>query len=133
MNPYYPLVARRAGYRCEYCLAPEALFNFPFEVEHIVPSSRQGPDDDSNLALACRACNVRKSNQIEGYDEISQSLTRLYHPRQDPWEAHFQFDGNAGAIQGITAIGRVTVALLQMNSRIQMDARRQWMRLGLFP
>ena len=38
MNDWYPLVAERAGHRCEYCLAPEAVFNFPFEVEHIFPN-----------------------------------------------------------------------------------------------
>jgi hypothetical protein len=54
MNPHYPLVARRADHRCEYCRAPEAVFNFPFEVEHVVPSSRGGADDESNLCLACR-------------------------------------------------------------------------------
>ena len=31
MNPHYPLVAERAGHRCEYCHAPEVIFNFPFE------------------------------------------------------------------------------------------------------
>lgn len=41
MNPHYPLVSRCAGHRCEYCRAPEAIFNFPFEVEHIVPSARR--------------------------------------------------------------------------------------------
>ena len=41
MNPQYAEVARRAGHRCEYCHAPEVIFNFPFEVEHILP--RQEP------------------------------------------------------------------------------------------
>jgi hypothetical protein len=36
MNPQYAEVARRAGHRCEYCRAPEIIFNFPFEVEQIV-------------------------------------------------------------------------------------------------
>ena len=47
MNPRYPFVAERAAHRCEYCRAPEAIFNFPFEVEHIIPLSRDGHDDDS--------------------------------------------------------------------------------------
>ena len=34
MNPHYPLVAQRAAHHCEYCRAPEAVFNFAFEVEH---------------------------------------------------------------------------------------------------
>ncbi len=45
MNRLYPLVAQRAGHRCEYCRAPEEIFSFPFEVEHINPKSRKGPDD----------------------------------------------------------------------------------------
>jgi len=58
MNKHYAEVAHRAGHRCDYCRAPEFIFNLPFEVEHIVPTSREGRDDESNLALACRACNL---------------------------------------------------------------------------
>jgi 5-methylcytosine-specific restriction endonuclease McrA len=50
MNPYYPLVAERAAHRCEYCHAPELIFNVPFEVDHIIPISKGGSDDPSNLA-----------------------------------------------------------------------------------
>jgi hypothetical protein len=35
MNPKYAFVALRAGHRCEYCHAPEVVFNSLFEVEHI--------------------------------------------------------------------------------------------------
>jgi hypothetical protein len=42
VNPHYPLVAERAAHRCEYCHAPEAIFNFPFEVEHIIPPLHGG-------------------------------------------------------------------------------------------
>ena len=31
MNPFYHLVADRAFHRCEYCHAPELVYNFPFE------------------------------------------------------------------------------------------------------
>jgi len=42
MNPHYPLVAERAGHRCEYCHAPETIFNVPFEVEHFIPLAKEG-------------------------------------------------------------------------------------------
>ncbi|MGG6267424.1 HNH endonuclease [Leptolyngbya sp. AN03gr2] len=42
MNPFYSRVADQAGHCCEYCHAPEVVFNFPFEVEHIMPLSKQG-------------------------------------------------------------------------------------------
>jgi hypothetical protein len=32
MNPLYFLVADRAHYRCEYCHAPESIFNVVLEV-----------------------------------------------------------------------------------------------------
>jgi hypothetical protein len=42
VNPNYPFVAARAKHICEYCHAPEAVFNLPFEVEHIIPSAHGG-------------------------------------------------------------------------------------------
>ena len=65
MNPRYALVAARAGHRCEYCQAPEAIFNFPFEVEHVVPPGKAGPDTEDNWALACRSCNLFKSDGLD--------------------------------------------------------------------
>ena len=133
MNPRHAQVALRAGHRCEYCHAPEAVFNLPFEVEHIIPVSREGTDTDFNWALACRSCNLRKAAHISGIDPGSKSVVRLFNPREDRWEEYFQADVENGEIEGVTAIGRATVARLEMNSETQMAARRQWMRLGLFP
>jgi hypothetical protein len=133
MNAHYPTVAERANHRCEYCHAPEAIFNFPFEVEHIQPGSRQGSDEESNLALACRACNLRKLDHVTARNGETGKPVPLFHPRQDRWEEHFEVIREAGLIQGKTAIGRATVACLGMNSFGQQQARLQWMRLGLFP
>jgi hypothetical protein len=133
MNPHYAPVASRARHRCEYCHAPEVIFNFPFEVEHVVPTSRKGADHESNLALACRSCNLLKSDHVTGPDEMTRAEVRLFHPRQDRWEDHFEIDSKTGEIRGLTPVGRATVARFRMNSAVQMEARRQWMRLGLFP
>lgn len=133
MNRLYATVAERAKHRCEYCKAPEAIFNFPFEVEHVLPSSQQGKNVDSNLALACRSCNLSKSNHVGGRDDETESTAPLFHPRRDSWEDHFQFNAKSGIISGKTASGRVTVERLRMNSRLQCAARVQWMRLGLYP
>lgn len=132
MNPRYPFVSERAAHRCEYCLAPEVIFNFPFEIEHIIPLSRGGTDEESNLALACRSCNIHKSNHLTGIDESTGNETPLFNPRQDRWEEHFQIDRESGAINGVTAAGRVTASRLRMNSPLQSEARLLWIRLGLF-
>ena len=133
MNPRYRHVAQRAGHRCEYCHAPEVIFNFPFEVEHIIPISREGLDAENNWALACRSCNLRKGTQIDGLDLLEKKIVRLFHPREHAWNNHFRVNETSGEIEGTTAIGRVTVARLEMNSQTQKMARQQWMILGLFP
>jgi 5-methylcytosine-specific restriction endonuclease McrA len=58
MNRHYAAVAERARHRCEYCGAPEAVFNVPFEVEHIRPLVHGGSHVHDNLALSCRSCNL---------------------------------------------------------------------------
>ena len=133
MNPRYPAVAQRAGHHCEYCRAPESVFNFPFEVEHIQPPSCGGLDAESNWALACRSCNLHKSVHLEGLDTQTGMLARLYNPRKDEWEDHFRLDRASGLIVGRTNVGRGTVERLRMNSPAQVSARRQWLRLELLP
>ena len=133
MNPHYSVVARRGGHRCEYCRAPEAVFNFPFEVEHVVPSSRGGADDESNLCLACPACNVRKSDRLVARDELSGEEVPLFHPRQQRWSDHFRVDNESGELEGTTPTGRATVASLDLNHPLQLTARLLWIRLRLFP
>src|SRR5687767_6661096 len=113
MNPHYAEVALRAGHRCEYCRAPEAVFNFPFEVEHVTPSCRGGDDSSGNLALACRSCNLFKASHVTGIEPETQTEFRLFHPREDRWEAHFQVDVESGGIVGLTPSGRSTVSRLE--------------------
>ncbi len=133
MNPAYPTVARRANHRCEYCRAPEAVFNFPFEVEHVVPRSRGGTDDEANLALACRACNAFKYDRTTGRDETTGQDVPLFDPRTDRWSDHFLVDLETGEMTGTTATGRATVACLRMNEPVHLTARTFWIRLRLFP
>ncbi|MGZ8216639.1 HNH endonuclease [Methylomagnum sp.] len=133
MNKRYSVVAERAVYRCEYCRAPESVFNFPFEVEHILPIARGGSDDPGNLALSCRACNLFKSDFETGHDEANQIKAPLFHPRRETWDDHFAVDIERAEIVGLTSVGRATVERLRMNRPRQIQARRQWIQLGLFP
>ena len=133
MKPLYPEVSERAQKRCEYCHAPAEAFNFPFDIEHIKPVSAGGSDNLDNLALACRSCNVFKSSRQQAPDPETNKITPLFHPRNHNWDEHFQVDSEYLQVMGQTAIGRATVAILQINSAEQQFARRQWKRLGLFP
>lgn len=133
MNPRYVVVARRADHGCEYCCAPEAVCNFPFEVEHIFPSSQGGSDELSNLALTCRSCNIYKSAAVTAWDDVTQSDADLFNPRTQSWADHFQLDLDRGEIRGLTPTGRATVAALRMNDPVQIAARLLWIELRLFP
>jgi len=130
MNPQYPLVAARARHVCEYCHAPEAIFNLPFEVEHITPQAIGGESNPDNLALSCRSCNLYKSDAVAVFDVETQSTVRLFHPRLNNWSEHFTINGEAGKIDGLTGVGRATIERLRMNSASQIAARKQWLKLG---
>ncbi len=97
------------------------------------PNTRGGADAEFNLALACRSCNLHKGTRISGIEPESDTEVRLFHPRQDQWDDHFQVDSETGTLAGKTPIGRVTIACLEMNSQAQVTARQLWIRLGLFP
>lgn len=130
MNPHYPLVSARARHICEYCHAPEAIFNLPFEVEHITPQASGGESGDDNLALSCRLCNLYKSDAVTAFDEQSQSNVRLFHPRRDKWREHFAVNEGSGRFQGMTDVGRATLLRQRINSEAQVAARTRWLKLG---
>ena len=51
-------VLRRDGFRCQYCNKRERL-----TVDHVVPRSRGGKDQWTNLVAACIRCNNKKGNR----------------------------------------------------------------------
>jgi HNH endonuclease len=112
----------RAKGSCEYCLVPEVAVLVSHEVDHVIAEKHGGQTDGNNLALACTICNKHKGSDLASIDPITREIVRLYQPRQDCWRDHFQFE--AGEIKPLTAIGRVTVRLLQMNRQERVEERR---------
>ena len=131
MNRNYKLVAARALHVCEYCRAPEKVFNLPFEVEHIKPQAIRGETTVDNLALSCRSCNLYKSDHVRTVDESSGQEVSLFNPRVNAWREHFSIVEETGEVKGLTAVGRATVSRLRINSTAQVEARKQWLGLGL--
>jgi len=91
-----------------------------------MPSAMGGADDLDNLALACRACNLRKGAAIQAPDPLSGEVVPLFHPRRDGWAEHFRLHLD-GRIEGRTSTRRATVAQLAMNRRPAVRARRLWL------
>jgi hypothetical protein len=133
LSRLYSLVARRAAHRCEYCLAPESIFNVAFEIEHIVPAASGGSNDLGNLALACRSCNLFKGAATSGRDPLTENQEPLFDPRSQTWMDHFGVEISSGEIFGITPIGRATVEQLRVNRQQALTARRLWIAFGCFP
>jgi 5-methylcytosine-specific restriction endonuclease McrA len=115
------LVKERAGDRCEYCGLHQDHSLMSFHVEHIIPRQHGGASVSENLALACPGCNLHKGPNLTGIDPDTGEVSRLFHPRQDVWEEHFQ--AVATRITGQTTIGRTTAWLLAMNDEDQLQLR----------
>ena len=49
-------VRAAAKNRCGYCLSPQHLVLAKLEIEHVVPRSRGGRSEESNLWLSCPLC-----------------------------------------------------------------------------
>ena len=127
-------VADRAGHRCEYCYLPTRGQVATFPIDHIVPRSEGGPNDDTNHALTCPHCNAHKWTAVEGPDPDTGAVVRYFHPRSDAWADHFAWSGdNPGELVGRTATGRATVAGLRINDADMIELRRLLRELGLFP
>jgi 5-methylcytosine-specific restriction endonuclease McrA len=115
-------VRSRANNACEYCqLHQDDSPLASLHVEHIIPKTHGGSDDLDNLALACIDCNLHKGPNLAGIDPETNQLTALFHPRQEQWNAHFEWSGIH--LVGVSATGRTTIRVLNMNSEDQLSLR----------
>ena len=115
-------VRQRAQDRCEYCHLPQSAQPFvTFLVEHIIARQHGGTDDPGNLCLACQRCNAAKGTNLASRDPVTGNVERLFDPRTQEWSEHFGFQGPL--IIGLTAVGRATVELLNMNERRRVQLR----------
>lgn len=116
-------VRRRAGERCEYCRLRQVHSELKHHIEHIIARQHGGSDDESNLALACHRCNSRKGPNLTGIDPETGEFAHLFHPRHDPWSHHFVVEGVY--IIGLSATGRATVQVLDLNDVRRLELREQ--------
>ncbi len=73
----------RDGYRCQYCHRSQIELR-PRECltrDHLMPLSRGGSNEWTNVVTACSSCNTRKGNRLP--EECGM------HPLTHPHEPHF--------------------------------------------
>ena len=125
------LVRDRAGGRCEYCRAHQRDDSFyRFAIDHIIAEQHDGRTVPGNLALSCFRCNLHKGPNIAGRDWQTGKLVPLVNPRRHKWSRHFNWDGPL--LVGRTAIGRVTIAVMNINDEQRVQTRELLMARRLF-
>jgi hypothetical protein len=127
------LVVDRGQHCCEYCRTQARYSADSFTVDHIIPRSLGGLTTADNLALCCHGCNQHKSKRTAASDPVTDALVRLFHPRQQRWEAHFAWNDDFILMLGLTPTGRVTIAALQLNRPGLVNLRRVLYAIGEHP
>jgi hypothetical protein len=123
-------VRERAHHRCEYCHLPAEFSSIPFEIDHIVAEQHGGDAVPGNLAYCCFADNHHKGPNLGGIDPKTGCKTWLFNPRRHTWRRHFRWNG--ALLVGRTAIGRATIAVLQINSAHRIAQRSALIDEGVF-
>jgi hypothetical protein len=129
-NAIKRLVHERAHGCCEYCQTCEDNIGQAMHVEHINPVGGDKPD---NLCLSCPSCNLSKAKAVEAVDPDTGQLVPLFNPRTQVWSEHFIWQANGIRVQGLTSVGRATVARLRMNQTRILVARQRWVESGYHP
>ena len=106
----------------------------PLEIEHLIPQSKGGSDDPSNLWLACPVCNKHKSDKTSAVDPETGETVPLFNPRTQNWFEHFRWSDDGLYILGLTPVGRATVVALHFNDNPNvLVVRGNWVRAGWHP
>ena len=127
-------VRQAAQNRCGYCLSPQRLVMARMEIDHIVPISKGGSDEESNLWLACPLCNRHKGNRTTAIDPETGNSVLLFNPRIQNWFDHFTWSRDGLRIIGLTPIGRATVVALHLDDDPDaLFVRSFWVEAGWHP
>ena len=124
-------VIERANGCCEYCLRGMKTSKLPFAIDHMISTKHGGETVEDNLCLSCFYGNSFKGSDIASADPNTGLATFLYRPRLQTWHEHFAI--NKTRIDPLTAEGRVTVFILQMNNENRTYERELMIAFGSYP
>ena len=125
------MVVERAQGSCEYCLVHADYATYVHEIDHIIARKHGGATDAENLAYACAQCNRFKGSNVAAPDPESGDIVPLFNPRIQWWSDHFGLNG--AVIEPLTAIGRATERLLQLNQIDRLWLRKELLGVGRYP
>jgi len=76
----------RDNYTCQYCAT--RLSTKSLTLDHVLPVSREGKKDWSNVVSACRSCNQKKANKTPS----EARMPLLKEPRMPNWLPLTEFE-----------------------------------------
>lgn len=109
----------------------ESLQGATFHIEHVIPQSKGGKSSLENLTLACPGCNLHKADSTSAVDPVTGERVELFHPIRQRWSEHFRLKGYQ--MEGLSAVGRATVAKLDLNHSRRKRIRQVEEAFGIFP
>lgn len=71
-------VLTRCNYACFYCGTPAAMGLVQLQIEHVVPVSQGGTNEQWNLVAACADCNAGKGADAP-HPDVIQAAVELYN------------------------------------------------------
>ncbi len=127
MSRYIPdslrkMVAEQAQFCCEYCLMKEVDAFYSFEDDHIISLKHGGETILGNLARSCFPCNNNKGSDVGTVLLPNLRFVRLFNPREDIWNDHFEMDDSV--IYAKTEVEEATVKVLKFNEIERIIERR---------
>ena len=93
-----------------------------FQVDHIISRKHGGKTELKNLAWTCFPCNNGKGTDIGTMLLPDKTFIRLFNPREDDWNAHFEMED--GVIYANTLVGEATIKVLKLNEVDRILERR---------
>jgi hypothetical protein len=99
------------------------------QVDHVISEKHGGQTEADNLAFSCALCNRAKGTDL-GSTTSAGEFVRFFKPRVDHWEDHFRTEGSH--IEPKTAIGEVTIKILQLNAVERLMERELLLRIGRY-
>ena len=77
---YRDAIYRRDNWCCVYCLS----YGEDLQLDHIVPRSKGGGNEPSNLVTSCKSCNCSKNNSdLSEWGSIAQQVRALLWSAQE--------------------------------------------------
>ncbi len=99
---------------CGYCGVREVDCGGELAIDHFVPHSAGGGEDNDNLVYACFRCNQYKSDFTPSVEDAKLGR-RILHPLTDSLPEHYLLNAENGFLVPLSKTGRFHIDLLHLN------------------